>query len=511
MAFVKRYREHLILAALLVVGAALRLWGLGSAGLWRDEAQGFFIASKGFPGGIVAALAHDGHPPLYYFLAHFWALALGRGELATRLLPALCGLAGIPAVYALGRRLYGLPTASVAAGLATFLPLHVSLSRTARMYSLVALLATLTLYLAYEAGTKGGLRAHIGLALASVALIYTHNWGALIVVAVDAWWVLLLLIHSPARQTWRRWVATQVAIGLAYLPWLPLLQAQRAALVVAATWVETGTRLWNLVRLLNELTGLALPGSRPFLWLALAALGLLAVRIDRHEVQVALPLEPVTLLVVCTFTLPPVLGLIITPKSVGIIPNYVTIVIYPALCLVLARGVLALRRWWTTGLALLLVAALWQAPLRTAVTAVTSDLREVAAYVEAQAGPGDVIIVTPDYLATTFNFYYRGPQKQVAFPSPPGRVEEIIWANYGDRWAQAEAAIEPTLQYIRESLGPGGRVWLVGPVESYPDSPLFVQIRAFKARLETQYTLVRAVKSFRGPVEMADVYVYEPR
>jgi len=509
--FLKRYREQLSLALLLALAAMLRLWGLGGQGFWRDEAQGLFIAAKGFPGGIIAALARDGHPPFYYFIMHGWLLAFGRGEFAIRLFSAVCGVAAIAAVYALGRRFYGQRTACLAALLGTFLPLHIVVSRTARMYGLVSLLSALTLYLAYQAVTEGGLWRHVGLAIVSLALMYSHNWGVLVVAAIDAWWVLLLLTYPPARRTWWRWAAAQLTIAVLYLPWLPFLQAQRSALVVAATWAKVGSRLANLFRLMNELTSLYLPDGRPFIWIILAGLGLFTVRVSRREVAVALPLEPAALLVACAFALPPVVGLIVTPKSIGIIPNYVTIVIFPPLCLALARGVLVLRRWWATGLALLLVAALWWTPVRTAVTAVTSNLREVAAFVERQAGPGDVIIIAPDYLATPFNFYYHGPQAQVAFPSPPGRVEEIVWANYGDRWERAAAQIEPTLEFVQQSLGPDGRVWLVGPVESYPNNPLFVQIRALRSSLEERYRLQRAVTDFRGPVEMADVYIYEKR
>ena len=496
-------------AAALLAGALLRLWGLGGQGFWRDEAQGLFIAAKGFPGGIVAALARDGHPPLYYFIMHFWMLAFGRGELAVQLFSALCGLGAIAVVYALGRRLYGQASGLGAAFFAVLLPMHIQLSRTARMYSLVSLAASLVVYLAYVAVSRGGAARYAGLALASVALVYSHNWGVLMVGAVNVWWATLLLIHPPARRSWRAWIASQAAVGLAYLPWLPVLGAQRSALVVAATWTETGSRIGNLFRLLNELTSLALPHGRSFVWVGLVLLGLVSVRISRKEVALHFPLEPATLLLACTFAVPLVLGLLITPKSVGIIPSYVTIVVYPALCVILGRGVLGLRRWWAVAAAVAVVLGLWVAPLRTVETVVTSNLREVAAHVQARAAPGDVIIVAPDYLATTFNYYYRGPQAQVAFPMPPGRTEEIVWADYGQRWQRAGEQIEPTLAFVEAALGPGGRLWLVGPVESYPKNPLFEQIRALKSRLDARYRLVEAVTRFRGPVETADVYVYE--
>ena len=88
------------------------------------------------------------------------------------------------------------------------------------MYALVALLSAALLYLAYEAvregargaGLRGGLWRYGGLALAGIALIYTHNWGLLVVVAVNVWWALVFLLHPPARRTLWPWLtATSVA------------------------------------------------------------------------------------------------------------------------------------------------------------------------------------------------------------------------------------------------------------------------------------------------------------
>jgi mannosyltransferase len=541
-------RNRLILLALIVLGAALRLWGLGAQGFWRDEAQGLFIALKGFPGGILHALSFDGHPPLYYLIMHIWMAIFGRGEFAIQFFSALCGTAAIPLVYLLGRRLYGAPSGLLAALVAMLLPLQVLESRTARMYALVSLLATVVLYLAYEAQSRGGWGRHVALALASLALTYSHNWGLLLVVAINAWWAVLVVLRlvgwgdwgadeGAANGVWGRlsslpvlvgkgrdaqtraslpqivraclpWIATMAGYALCYLPWLPTLQAQRSALVVAATWTDVGSRAGNLMRLMNELTGLALPDGRTFVWAILLIVGILGVRLSRKEAGISLRLDPATLLVGCGLALPLVLGLIVTPKSIGIIPAYVTLVAFPALCLGLGRGALNLRYRWAVGLAIAVMLVLWAPGLRAVETDVTGDLREVAAYVQANAAPDDVIIVAPDYIATTFNFYYRGPQPQVAFPQQPGRGEEIIWAEYNTRWARAAERIAPTVQYVEQTLPAGGRVWLVGPVESYKGNPMFEQIRALKAQLDARFPLQEHVTRFRGPVETADVYVY---
>ena len=120
--------------------------------------------------------------------------------------------------------------------------------------------------------------------------------------------------------------------------------------------------------------------------------------------------------VVCNFV-PIVLGVLLTPRAVGVIPSYVTLIMYPALCLIMARGLWAIPRKLGVTLGILAVVALWSKPLLGVYGGRISSLREVAARVETEASAGDVIIIAPDYMATTFNYYYRGKQAQAAFPA----------------------------------------------------------------------------------------------
>ena len=59
-----------VVAVIVAVGVFLRFFA--GTPLWLDEAISASIAEKG-PQGIVDALRHDGHPPLYYFLLYFWS------------------------------------------------------------------------------------------------------------------------------------------------------------------------------------------------------------------------------------------------------------------------------------------------------------------------------------------------------------------------------------------------------------------------------------------------------
>ena len=75
-------------AAVVVVGVALRF--LTSSHLWLDEALTVNIAKLPLS-RIPDALRHDGSPPLYYLLLHWWIAAFGAGDIAVRALSASCG------------------------------------------------------------------------------------------------------------------------------------------------------------------------------------------------------------------------------------------------------------------------------------------------------------------------------------------------------------------------------------------------------------------------------------
>jgi hypothetical protein len=137
-----------------------------------------------------------------------------------------------------------------------------------------------------------------------------------------------------------------------------------------------------------------------------------------------------------------------------------------------------------------------------------SNLREIASYVSQQVGSDDVIVIAPDYLASTFNYYYPGSQKQAAFPAALHRVEDITWLGWSENWRNADRFVEPMLQYVAEELPAGARLWYIAPLGAYPDDPYFSQIRVLKARFDQVYGLPQVVTSFPVAVETAEIYIY---
>lgn len=502
-------RTNLIIVLVLtLVGLVLRAYDVGGSGFWRDEAQAIFIASKPFPGGIVEALRNDGHPPLHYFVMHFWVILFGGGEWAVRLFSVLCGVLTVPLVHWLGRKLFDDKIALVATLVAAVLPLHLQYSRFARMYSLVPLLSTLSMLLLWRIWTRGDRLAWAGWVAASIMLVYTHNWGVLFVVAENLWVGFEMLWKRRLRDLWWRWLLAQLVVVAAYLPWVPIFLQQSRQLVIMGEWLKHISKFDNVLRLFNELTSLFWPQNRVYPWVLLFALGTLTFGVSDREFAAKYRLRPALDLAVACLLAPILLGVLLTPRAVGVIPSYVTLIMFPALCLVMARGLWAIR--WKPGvfIGVLLMLLLWTKSWPGVFSGPVSSLREVAARVEAEAGKDDVIIIAPDYMATTFNYYYHGTQAQAAFPASLGRVEEIVWANYSRRWQDASEAIEPTLAFAEARLGVGGRIWLLAPLAAYPGRYEFDQIRRLKQQLDERYQFLYSDLSYRHAVESVDIYLY---
>ncbi len=81
-----RSREQLLnfsLGILILLAFGLRAFHLGAQDIWWDEGRNIFTASRPLA-AIASAPELDIHPPLYFYLLHFWMALTGTGEFAVR-------------------------------------------------------------------------------------------------------------------------------------------------------------------------------------------------------------------------------------------------------------------------------------------------------------------------------------------------------------------------------------------------------------------------------------------
>ena len=216
---------------IVLLALLLRLARLGFQPLWWDEGWSLYFATSD-PAAMLRLTAVDIHPPLYYLLLHLWISLFGPSPTSVRLLSVLIGVAAVPLIYLVGRRLFDRQVLAYQAGqvpaylagkvalLAALLlavsPFHIYYSQEVRMYGLVTLLGLAACYFAFRAGRW----AWLGYVLAATAALYTQYYAAFLLLALNlVVLVLWLRGRRPAREL-LSWLAAQLAVVALYLPWL---------------------------------------------------------------------------------------------------------------------------------------------------------------------------------------------------------------------------------------------------------------------------------------------------
>jgi hypothetical protein len=209
---------------LLLTGFALRMAGLGSDGLWWDEAWQYYVVSAETFRGFWDRLLNPKitlNPPLYHLVSYgsvrlLAPIAGGLSDAVLRAPSAILGTLGLPLVYALVRRLRpdraDRPLALCVMAIVTFAPFHVHYSQEARMYTLVMALAVASTLALAHALTRGGRAAWALYALTAAAAMYTHV-HTLFGLVGHAIWIL-----GAHRRRLAPFIGSALVAALLFLP-----------------------------------------------------------------------------------------------------------------------------------------------------------------------------------------------------------------------------------------------------------------------------------------------------
>jgi mannosyltransferase len=422
----------------LLLAFALRAFRLDFQSLWRDEVDAVRFATRPF-GDLLGTFRRPGeNGPLYFLLLRGWLALLGRSEYALRYLSLLGAVGGVALTMAFGKRLIS-PSAGLLAGLLVATsPYMIWYGQEGKMYGLLVSVVLGALWVFWEAMTRGGwLRWALCWLLTTLA-IYLHLMAVLLVPAEVAWFVVMGTASSRAR---RQVVPMLAMLAMLTLPYLPLIRWQirlwqNTAFQTGHAFVPLGTMLtsvlWGLSR--GVLGSASLWSLIPFVFLLLAALLLpsLARVAGRPEDQDSASesqerppqiaddsrpgwasgsLQPhVALrrgLLAIWLLLPPLVLFLISLRKPLFTDRYL-IWIGPSLYLLLAMGLISVgQRWRALGgalLAALLIlngVAIW----RQAHTAIKSDFRSAATYVEGRRTADEALMFLMPYIRHTYAYY----------------------------------------------------------------------------------------------------------
>jgi hypothetical protein len=270
-----RDRTALALAAVLAVGAFVRVWDINAIGFNSDEA-----VYVGQAAGIAHVSALEpffpifrAHPLLFQTVLSF-GFKLGLAGGFERLAAAAVGLLNVLLVFEVGRLLYSRTTGLLAAAIFALMPYDVIVSRQVLLDGPMTLCATLALYLMVRyALTERALWLY-GAGAALGLTVLAKETGIVLVGSVYAFLAL-----SPAIKVRLKDLARSMGVMVAVIAPYPL-----------ALWLSGGAGTggnflaWQLLRRPNHsfaFYATTIPAAVGPLVLAVAVVGLVRARRDR--------------------------------------------------------------------------------------------------------------------------------------------------------------------------------------------------------------------------------------
>jgi mannosyltransferase len=486
-------RITLTLLAIIALGAFLRLYRIGTNGLWIDEAFSIWMGRQ--PAGeMLGWLAQiDQHPPLYYLLLHVW-MRLGDDQAVVRGFSALCSTLTIPAIYLLGRRLVDQKLGLLAALILAVSPFHVHFAQEARMYALLTLNASLAmLALAHlltdpQAATLAlGQQfarfwrtwrtdrcrpplctietdlAWLAYILFTSATLLTHNTAVFFPLAANLFVSGLLLLYRlcpshPRTPTLspRNWFLAQVAVFALWSPWLPAFIKQSVS-VYREFWLPapTGGKVGEvLLGFVSESLPLPLEaiGVIVGLYVGLATLGLISFRRRPALIAFLLALFAV-----------PFAGQLLVSLRRPIFYGRTLIWISLPLYVLLAAGIRKLRLWPLMLVGLLFMLTTNGLSLHAYYTQFEKEQwDDAAALVAERVEPGDLILFNATWMQIPFDYYFHRL-------SDVPVVEHGVPVDLFDRGVLEPKMAQSDLPPLRSLIGGHDRVWLVYSHNWYTD------------------------------------------
>ena len=409
-------RPAVIMSAVVVVGAALRIVGITHQSIWLDEAFSVYLSAHRYPTILDFIAGSDAHPPLYYLVLHTW-MVLGSSVLVLRMLSALASIATLVMLYLLGRRLANPRVALLATAFMAISAFQVWYAQEVRMYALTTLAVVIAVYGLVRAWHQGGMSSWVLFTGGMLAAIYL-DYSAFYVYSALILWFLRVGARTVERR--KPFVLSNIVIFLGYLPWLPVLWRQIVIVGTLTSWID-GSNGSGVVGALTDLffnrTNLLQSGSN--------LAGIVAGTLSLTVVGVALVLSRQARaysLLAYWFGWPCLLGLTLDLLNHPVVIARQLMVVQPALFLLLAlasehtwkrlpNGALSRFRVviFTVLLGTFIIANI-SAQVTSWTTTLKEDWRAAATIVATHQQPGGLILFNAYFVQMPFDYYFHSPE-----------------------------------------------------------------------------------------------------
>jgi hypothetical protein len=189
--------SYILLAIIIGLGLALRMYKLSEKSLWYDE---------------VVSIFHKRSIPHIIFLK-YWINLFGYTEFALRLPAVIFGVMSIYIVYKIGDILFNKEIGLMSAFLLSVSTFHVLWSQQVRYYSLLVFLSLLSSFFFILTLRNNKLKSYVAYTICGVLLCNIHPYGVFIIFVH----VLFVFLLKGMREKKNKWVISQMVILLSFL------------------------------------------------------------------------------------------------------------------------------------------------------------------------------------------------------------------------------------------------------------------------------------------------------
>jgi uncharacterized membrane protein len=419
---------------------------------------------------LTAILTNQGessHPPLYYLLLRLATNWTGVNDFTARLPSAWAGILTIPLLYRVGRQFAGQRAGLWSAFFVAVFPFQVYYAQEARMYTLLALLTSLSLLFFLKVIQSNRRQSWLFFGLILALGVYTHYF---IIFVLLAYHLYLLLYWRRYRGLWRAMLMTDLLLLLIFVPQLINFFSQSQE-VFTDYWLGSPNPLALFTTIYFFVVSFTMLPQWTFVGL-FVVLSWLALAIFELTWQTKKsPALRRRLVLLCLGVFTPLLTVLIISQVKPIFLERTLIICTPFLIVLLAWATAATHRrsplpYLAGILGVLLMVSLYRFYFEPSVQ--KPPLRQAAVFINAQFEPGDMVLHTSVGSFVPFLFYHMPVEHYLLWGDPDPRKSKNAFEQFGGRIT------------TRDQLSRHQRVWLVVELDHSVDYQL-AQVEWFDA------------------------------
>jgi len=435
----------------------LRVYRLGDKNVWWDEGWSIWLSRQGLA-AIALRTAADEHPPLHYWMLHYWNFVAGTNAFAGRFVSVAFGVLTIALMYRLGKRVGGARLGILAAFFLALARFHIWWSQDIKNYTPSIFFAFAAVWCGLEIIERVGiensrfkpqnskppprrlnfelrtLNYELLYALCAALALWTHYLAALVLLALNIY-ALIILAHSSSvvrrpSSVIRPWLMANLLAAALFAPWLILYLQNAAAWTAAPAFDFTlFLKLVATVLPLGITTNIEHYAALTMVFTALVALGcgwfFVQSPVAGRQSPAKSRLTPHVILFMLVVVLPPVLIYLLSLTPVSFFAPKVQarylLILLPAYVMLLALGVAFLSRfsrYFAAFVSLfLLTANVFALQDYYADRRLRDEYATLANTINVFARQGDLVLLDTDQEWPTFLYYLRAPLDWLGVPN----------------------------------------------------------------------------------------------